>query len=253
MFKNIVRLLVGLLAVGTGMAVFGEKPPEQPANIQKSGPAGQFVETPAAGAEVAMIDELDQGDMAVAAVQPTYVPPRLGAPKTRVGGGTRSQGAGLELALLAPEHTGITAQASPKLFWWVSRGVNGEVEFVVTRRGAIEPDFRVRRTLTLEPGIHALDLNAEGVALEPGETYQWSVAIVRDPDRRSRDMVGVATVEYVPTAVQETEAPALAADGFFYDAIAALDGCSDQSCDAKAVLLEQVALTNVAHWVLNGS
>jgi hypothetical protein len=184
----------------------------------------------------------------VAALEsPVYIPPFRGAPKTRVGGGTRSAGANVELALLAPEHTGRTAQASPTLYWWISGAHSGEFEFVIMNRDAIEPDLRVRRQLTLAAGIHAFDLGSEDFALQPGVSYQWSVALIRDPDRRSRDIVGLATLEYDAASGDSADAGilgGLAERGLFYDAFAALEAPAP-----RADLLEQVALMDVARWI----
>lgn len=74
-------------------------------------PSTQDAAVPAAAAEA---QDLAAADSLI------YVPPRRGAPKTRVGGGTRSGGQPLHLALLAPEHTGLTRSASPTLYWWLS-------------------------------------------------------------------------------------------------------------------------------------
>jgi hypothetical protein len=79
-----------------------------------------------------------------AAARPVYVPPRRGAPATRVGGGTRSGGANApQVALLSPEHTGLTHQARPTLYWYLSRDYTGSIEFVVTGRDSVTPELRL--------------------------------------------------------------------------------------------------------------
>ncbi|MGE0623743.1 MAG: DUF928 domain-containing protein [Pseudomonadales bacterium] len=185
---------------------------------------------------------------AVAATDPlTYVPPRRGAPKTRVGGGTRSGGHPLHLSLLAPEHTGLTRSASPTLYWWLSEDHPGPVEVVVMAESAVTPALRFRPPVPVAAGIHAVDLEAAGIVLEAGVSYRWSVAIVRDENARARDVVATATLEYVPDRQVAADAGALAAAGLWYDALAALDREADRA--GRAALLDQVDLTEVARWV----
>ncbi len=187
---------------------------------------------------------------AAAAGAPTvatvYVPPRRGAPKTRVGGGTRSIGSTVQLAVLAPEHTGLTARPAPELYWWLSEEHAGPFEIVVMAEDGIEPVLRVRSETPLAAGIHRFDLASVGLALEAGVAYRWSVAIIRDEDRRARDIVALATVEYVHDVGASSDATSLAAAGFWYDALAAANRAADRR--AQIALLEQVALPEVAAW-----
>lgn len=181
---------------------------------------------------------------------PVYVPPRRGAPKTRVGGGTRSSGSDVQLALLAPEHTGLTSRPSPRLYWWLSKDHEGPFEFVVMVEGGVEPVLRFREESRLVAGIHSFDLAAAGLSLEPGIAYRWSVAIVRDETQRARDVVALATMEYVTDREVAEQAGTLAAAGLWYDAIAMASVDIDPA--ARTDLLEQVALDQVAQWSRSG-
>lgn len=181
---------------------------------------------------------------------PVYVPPRRGAPKTRVGGGTRSGGEQVHLALLAPEHTGLTRSPSPTLYWWLSADHPGPVEVVVTAENGVTPVLRLRPPAPVAAGIHAVDLTAAGLTLEAGVPYRWSVAIIRDENARSRDVVATATLEYLPPErAVSADAGALAAAGLWYDAMAALN--RDAEPGRQAALLEQVDLDEVARWILD--
>lgn len=178
---------------------------------------------------------------------PVYVPPRRGAPKTRVGGGTRSAGQTLHLAVLAPEQTGLTRSASPTLYWWLSDDHPGPVEVVVMAENGVAPLVRFRAPAPVTAGIHAVDLSSAGLALQAGVTYRWSVAIIRDENARARDVVATATLEYVPDQLVPLDAGALAAAGFWYDVIALLN--SDRDPQWQAALLDQVDLAEVAQWL----
>lgn len=240
--------LIGLLLIAGAALADGEVNDaavtvEGPTSLTEAEPPDAEQEhTPDAGASVAA-----SGRSAV----PVYVPPRRGAPKTRVGGGTRSTGNAVQLALLAPEHTGLTARPSPTLYWWLSQEYDGLFEFVVIAEGDVEPVLRLRQQARLSAGIHALDLTAAGLTLEPGVAYRWSVAIIRDEARRARDVVALATMEYVLDRPVAGDTDALAAAGLWYDALAAAS--SAQNASARAKLLEQVSLDQVAQWSRSGS
>jgi len=185
--------------------------------------------------------------------RPLYVPPRRGAPATRVGGGTRSGESSMpKISPLSPIHTGLTIQSAPKLYWWLSEDHDGVFEFVVTELDAVTPVVQFRTESRHAAGIHSLDLAAHDIELKPGHVYQWSVAIVRDDERRSHDIVGIATIERIESDESLTIGPAaLAAAGLWYDAIQVLSETSDAAngdeyLAFRADLLEQVGLAGVA-------
>jgi hypothetical protein len=62
---------------------------------------------------------------------------------------------------------------------------------------ALDPLLRVRLPGPHAAGLHALDLAAHGVTLEPGVEYRWFVTVVLDPDRPSRNPISVGTLEVV--------------------------------------------------------
>ena len=52
---------------------------------------------------------------------PVYRPPLRGAPRGRVGGGSRGTGReSFVLSVLAPDHTGLTTSEQPSLYWFIS-------------------------------------------------------------------------------------------------------------------------------------
>jgi hypothetical protein len=120
-------------------------------------------------------------------------------------------------------------------------------------RNSLEPTPLFRHVLERDfaAGFHAFDLGEFGVKLADGHTYQWSVAIVRDPDRRSQDIVSLATLERTatPLSLAGDEPPVyqFANAGLWYDAIEALappptTGSSRANLEA---LLEQVGLAGL--------
>ncbi len=193
---------------------------------------------------------------------PVYTPPRRGAPKTRVGGGTRSLStvthAGDVLTVLSPPQTGRTQQAQPTLYWFLSGTDAGPFEFVLTTADAVAPLRRVRINGPLSAGIHRVSLRDENVVLDDGVEYQWSVAIVRDPERRSRDLVAIGTLERVVASSTPDGAEAvfaLAERGLWYDALQQVEEMIAQSSgdarlrEYRAALLDQAELVQVAQYV----
>ncbi len=196
-------------------------------------------------------DEPPPADQPAPSGEPVYQPPRRGAPKTRVGGGTRDTVSGVAptISLLAPPTTGLTSRASPTLYWYLSQSHDGPFEFVVIERDTLQPEplFRTRVEGRLGAGYHRLDLADHGIELEPGRLYQWSVAIITDSARRSQDIVGLATVERIGEPPQEMgSVHALAGAGLWYDAIEALDPppAGGRERGQLAALLRQVGLAD---------
>jgi hypothetical protein len=112
------------------------------------------------------------------------------------------------------------------------------------------------------PGLQRIRLADLGVSISDGKRYQWTVAMVPDPQRRSKDTVAGATIERLslPEAVASQVAGAEGLDvvrlyagaGYWYDALEALSGLIDANPnDAvlkshRAALLEQVGLFDIA-------
>ena len=202
----------------------------------------------------------------VAASAPTYVPPRRGAPETarRVGGATRGWGE-VQLpmvAVLAPEHTGLTIKSQPSLFWYMSDPTPILVEVTLIEEGAVKAAAELTIRNTNRSGIFRLDLTQHGVTLKPGVEYEWSVAMILDPEERSRDIIAQGFLERVepPAAfaaqlatASKQELQYLYADGgFWYDAMEAVsdlietDPANQAFRAQRSALLEQVRLPEVA-------
>jgi hypothetical protein len=186
-----------------------------------------------------------------------YRPPARDLAPRRVGGNARSVPASLPaVTVLAPDHLALTVSERPTLFWFLSAPTAARIEIVVAdpRRSAplveaVVPGDRA--------GVQAFDLAQQGVVLEPGVAYEWSVAVVADPAQRSRDVVaGGAVMRVEPSAAlrariaagnPQARAAALAAEGVWYDALAAVSEPGDAASRARrAGLLEQAGLADVA-------
>ncbi|MDX1433394.1 MAG: DUF928 domain-containing protein [Gammaproteobacteria bacterium] len=206
----------------------------------------------------------EAGKSAQGASMPVYKPPLRGATAAgRIGGGTRGKGErAFTLAVLAPDHTGLTVSAQPTLYWFVSERVTRPVELTLVDDRGSAPVLELALEPPIEPGIHAVRLAEHGVELEPLVPYEWFVALVVDAAQRSNDIVAGAEIQRVSapedllarvSAADEGARPGLyARAGYWYDALDGLSAQIGQSTPSggpraqRAALLEQVGLSTAA-------
>jgi hypothetical protein len=194
---------------------------------------------------------------------PIYIPSSRGATKTRVGAATRGQRTDFPaLDALAPDHVGITSQAQPTLCWHLAAESNTRIDVTLIDDKSVKPMLELTLSAPVQAGVRTLRLPDHGLRLEPDKVYQWFVALVPDPQRRSNDIIASGAIERrdPPEALRRELAATdpsrayevLARHGVWYDAIA---GLSDQiKADpengnlraARAALLEQIGLERAA-------
>jgi Domain of Unknown Function (DUF928). len=192
-----------------------------------------------------------------------YEPPLRGAPGNRVGGASR----GIDdevptLEVLAPDHIGLTIQAQPSLYWYISRPTTSPLELCVVNEDTLSTVLDVALAVPRGAGVKHLRLSDYGIKLVPDVEYRWSVTLVADPEHRSRDIIASGTIQRVQppeglaqklSRASEQERPAIyAAEGLWYDALAAISELIENRADDKilraqrASLMEQVELPAVA-------
>lgn len=197
-----------------------------------------------------------------------YQPPRgLGAPSAgrRVGGGTRGTNKSVPiLSVLAPGHTGLTVREQPDLYWFASDVVTNPVELTLTLEKGDTPLLEKRLTVPTHAGVQRVRLADYGIKLIPGEHYNWSIALVLDPKRRSKDIIAVGAIERVERADLDQAALAagpttdafyrFAADGLWYDAVMTISELIETAPGDlslrkhRAELLDQVDLSEVGNF-----
>ena len=189
-----------------------------------------------------------------------YQPPRgLGAPSPgrRVGGGTRGTNKSIPiLSVLAPDHTGLTVREQPDLYWFASDVVTTPVELTLTLEKGDTPLLEKRLPVPTKPGIQRVCLSDYGVKLIPGERYNWSIALVLDPKRRSKDIIAVGAIERVERADMSpaflAAAPTtdalyrFAADGLWYDAVMTISEMIESAPADMALRKQRVELLDQA-------
>lgn len=196
---------------------------------------------------------------AASVATPVYKPPLRGAPGGRIGGGSRGTGREVfVLSVLAPDHSGLTTQERPSLYWYISKPTSLPVEFTIMDPETTQPMLEVRLPSPAQAGIHAVRLAEYGVRLAPDVVYRWYVAVVPDGARRSRDILAGGTIQRIqPSADVATklngarpeDLPSIYAEaGGWYDALAAMSDLTDQAPGdtelqrKRAALISQVGL-----------
>jgi hypothetical protein len=233
--------------------------PAGPESIPASAPLGESREKAGlvlGDGETMLIAALLPGDMPLYGIEGIT---GLGGPSVRTGGFVRSIGeVGPSLEVLSPEHVGWTSRAAPTLYWRLSESTNLPLELVISDDVSPEPLFETRLEGIHVAGIRGLSLADRGLALQPGVTYRWSVSVVMDEERRSRDRFAGSALVYrpvsAPAAADLAAAPLaerahrLAAQGYWYDAFDQLtlwleaEPREARLLAHRAALLEQVGL-----------
>jgi hypothetical protein len=191
-----------------------------------------------------------------------YKPPLMGKPGSRVGGGTRGTGAiDLFLAAIVPDHTGMTSKSKPTLCWYISRPTDTRIEITVDDGKSIKPVLETKVESPAGDGMNCLNLSQFGIDLQRGAEYQWFVAIIPDPEQRSKDVVSGGVIVFteppksladkLSTAKGADVSKAYAEDGFWYDAVESLSELIRNNPEDKRYqalrldLLEQAGLSEV--------
>ena len=170
-----------------------------------------------------------------------FVPPGGGAPRDRIGAGTRGAGGGALLRLIAPASGGVTATSSPKLYWWLREPYSGEVEITIRRDGSSQPLLSMTENVALDAGLSSIDLSDMGMRLQADHVYHWSVAL------KAKRVKALNLVEFrSPAAAAEgsvaSKVKDLAGQGYWYDAYALIAEAPGME-KARDALQSQVGIT----------
>jgi hypothetical protein len=199
-------------------------------------------------------------------VMPQFVPPPTDKPKvtlrsaaSRTAGQTWPQ-----VYALTPEHPGRTVFAQPSLFWYLDGPPPADVRTVFTLKTDARdaPVAELQIDTPTRAGIQRIRLADHGVTLGPDVDYEWSVALVVDSERWSRNPYAVGGIERVaaPQALESRLADAGPAGsphvyaelGLWYDALGAVSDLIDAApgdpipAEMRDALLAQVGLEDIA-------
>lgn len=203
----------------------------------------------------------EQPEPSAIAEQITYVPPDPAALATRTPTRSPAEGEQPAVQVVAPEATGLTLEAQPTLYWFVTAPTDTPMELRLSEEKGAEPLLDVALGPASVAGFHRLQLAEHGVELEPGVEYRWSVA--QDvAAQRSPDAVSSATIRRIlpdPDLAHGMEQAdpmqklgVLARHGYWYDLITLLSAGIESHAEnlelirLRADLLEQVGLEAAA-------
>jgi hypothetical protein len=209
-------------------------------------------------------DEHGKHEEKVAKASPAmvYVPPKRDAPRTRVGGATRSAGSQTaSIEVIAPQSVGLTLGADPVLYWYLPELTKNEVGLRVLSSHSDEPILKAKLPTPKQAGLQRVRLADHGLALERDIDYQWFIAIPGNVAAQERDQFaggGIARID-APADLAEklggagTErASVLVNAGIWYDAVDALSRAIEAApkdaalVRTRADLLSQVGLVEAA-------
>ncbi|WP_019505902.1 DUF928 domain-containing protein [Pleurocapsa sp. PCC 7319] len=135
----------------------------------------------------------------------TYRPPRgEKREQARKAGGSRGCRIPLRdtVTLLIPQdHTATTVSSHPTFFWHLSQKLSLPLRFTL-----LEPGKKpiLTKELKPEPGIVALKLPQSSKPLEVGKTYRWTVTVICNDDKPSRNLFAQAWIERVSLATSNS-------------------------------------------------
>ena len=159
-----------------------------------------------------------------------YKPRAENLPSIRIDGNSRSLDSNLPtLYALAPGHIGCTISAQPTLYWYQSQPITAQCELVIMGEDKTTPIFITKYETADRAGIMEIKLAEHEIELSKNVQYCWSISIIPDPDRRSKDVIAVGMIERIDppesiasaliTKSQEDLVYILSREGIWYDAV----------------------------------
>ncbi len=132
----------------------------------------------------------------------TYSPPKGKVRRQpRTAGGSRgcTQSLNHTVILLVPQdHTATTVSERPIFFWYLSQKLSSPLRFTLLEPGK-KPIFI--EEFTPEPGIVAFKLPENSSPLEIGKIYRWTVTVVCNEKKPSRNLFAQAWIERIPPLI----------------------------------------------------
>ncbi|MEG3899710.1 DUF928 domain-containing protein [Microcoleus sp. SVA1_B6] len=170
-------------------------------------------------------------------------PKETGTNTTRSGGCEGNSSARLT-ALVPFSHVGETISGHPTFTWFVPDRTSRPLQF---RLFSSTGQLLYRTEMQSQPGIMSVALPSNLPQLSIGQSYQWQVVLVCDPDDPSSNVVAAAEIQVVGSAASlQTQLAAAqtpqqridlyAESGLWYDAIAEARKASETSQNQAAVL-----------------
>ncbi len=130
---------------------------------------------------------------------PVYRPPNMGMPGRRETGGSRRVILNTpSVEVLVPRQGGWTAEARPKLYWYLS--IPWEGTAVVTLENPKTREILVNTRMSEpSPGMYEIDLAKYRVELREGYTYHWKVSLMPKKGTSQENKNASGTLQRIKT------------------------------------------------------
>ena len=145
-----------------------------------------------------------------------FVPPEIGAPRDRMGAGSRdvsSEPATGTLLLLVPKDGGLTTLPSPPLAWRLTHGHKGDLVVGLNAARVLGTQFQIKGPFP--PGDYGLDLGRQNFLLDTNRIYEWHVTLL-DQNTGAIAERSTGLIERLP---EKFRSNAPAAEGHWFDAL----------------------------------
>ena len=157
---------------------------------------------------------------------------------------------------IAPKSIGYTSKSQMNIYFYMDKPSSKLIEFTLNRKDELDPviisyiDVNPE-TGIIDPGIHAISLEALNITLEESVEYEWFVTIVIDVVERSGDIVASGIIVHrddsqIDAELAKQNLPEYgiyALNGYWYDAMDSIMSLKDKG--------KQTPLTNrqLVHWL----
>jgi len=164
-----------------------------------------------------------------------------GTPRKTTGAGSRgceAEAAPVNLNLLAPTHTAVTASGRPSFYWRVSNVTPVSIRFTLVEPRVSKPLVDQEMTVT-EGGIVRLEMPENAPELQEGKEYRWTVAVICDPNRPSTNIVAKSLIQRVSPSSELASQLAATSSDYERGQIYAQAGYWNDALDAIATSYTQ--------------
>jgi len=209
------------------------------------------------GAATDLADEGHESGQVGAAHIIDYTPPKRGMPGARIGGGSRGMSAAeLRLVAIVPDHVALSARPDPTFCWYQAKPSTIKRLLVIDDGQGAKPMLEKEIEQPNQAGLQCLSVERFGVTLKAEVEYHWFIDGVNSNEHRSKDVVSGGAVLYKAPSPELADKikgssspdlpPLLAANGYWYDAMASvMAGLASQPDDQRYLAMKEELLKQV--------